>query len=200
MSWEQMLRHKSFFFSPATTKNNNSCKKKKNLKKVKYRERALTSCVLSGLCRRRSVGCNRRRWIEVYTIIRVCIHIIALNGQYKKKHGEEQEAQLTAPVATSSFRFSFAWRSHDLCWWWLRVALQFWLFTLCFLFFQFYWNCVSVSVASLFFFFLFRTRHKTTLYYSPLFYSLFYLLFETATSGRFLFKCVFVCLFFLQVW
>ena len=63
---------------------------------------------------RRSIGCYGRRRIKMCCIVFICIHIIALIRQNKEKRGEEQEAQMRAPVATLSFCFSFAWRSHDL--------------------------------------------------------------------------------------
>lgn len=74
----------------------------------------LTSYIQSKMCRR-CIWWYSRRGIKMCYIVYVCIHIIALNGQSKENCGdEEQEAQLRAPVATLSFNFSFAWRSHDL--------------------------------------------------------------------------------------
>lgn len=77
----------------------------------------LTSHVQSKVCCRRSIGCSgrrRRRHVEVRSIVGVCIDVVPLDGQCQEKHGEEQEAQLSAPVPTAAFCFSFAWRSHDL--------------------------------------------------------------------------------------
>lgn len=65
-----------------------------------------------------------------------CIHIIALNGQDEEKRCEEQEAQLRAPVATESIRFSFAWRSHDL--FLLFACISYLIIHLMYYFFIFY--------------------------------------------------------------
>jgi hypothetical protein len=171
----------------------------KTSRKLSNNVRSLTSYVQSKAKvyrSRRSVGCNCRRRIEAHYIIRVCIHIIALNGQCEEKYGEEQEAQLTVPVATSSFRFSFAWRSHNLL---MLVACSFAILIIHLMFFILFILlklCECVSVAPLFLLpFFALSRHKTTLYFSPLFYSLFYLLFETATSGRFFQVCVYYAFF-----
>lgn len=114
-------------------------------------------------------------------IIGVCIHIIALNGQCEEKHAEEQEAQLCPPVATSpSFRFSFAWRSHDF-WLLMLFACTFAilniisLYVLLYFFFllSFYYftdvcvcMCVAVSVLCGFLLLFFCTRHKTSFFFS----------------------------------
>lgn len=86
----------------------------KETKKGAFRD--LTSIVQSGVCCRRSIGCcgRRRRHVEVQAVVGVGIDVVALDGQCQEKHGEEQEAQLSAPVPTATLCFSFAWRSHDL--------------------------------------------------------------------------------------
>lgn len=75
---------------------------------------------------------------------------------------------MTAPVATSSFGFSFAWRSHDICC--CRFACSFAILIIHLMFFilLILLKLCECVCGSTFFRFL-CTRHKTTLYFSPLF-------------------------------